>query len=59
MEGAAVVGAGTVEVGMVDVEGAGVDEKMGAGGAALKISTVETTRKSEPSAKQFQPSKQF
>jgi hypothetical protein len=50
---------GADEVGMVDVEGAGVDETMGAGGAALKISTVETTRKSAPSAKQFQPSKQF
>ncbi len=49
---------GADEVGMVDVA-AGVDETMGAGGAALKISTVETTRKSAPSAKQFQPSKQF
>jgi hypothetical protein len=30
-------------VGVVDVEGGGADETMGAGGAALKISTVETT----------------
>ena len=34
---------GVDEVGMVDVEGAGVEESMGAGGAALKISTVERT----------------
>ncbi len=36
--------AGAAEVvAEVDVEGAGVEETMGAGGAALKISTVERT----------------
>ena len=48
---------GVDEVGMVDVEGAGVDETMGAGGAALNISTFERTDP-KPSAKTFQPSKQ-
>ena len=41
--GADVVAGAAEVVAAVDVEGAGVEETMGAGGAALKISTVERT----------------